>query len=73
MNDPYTNQMGVESSGGHGIMKFKPRKSRCIIIKKGGVSNQFKLRVQDEEVPLMIANPIKCLGKCFNTSLSDIN
>ncbi|XP_033725208.1 uncharacterized protein LOC117315172 [Pecten maximus] len=51
-------------------MKFKPRKSRSLVLKKGRIC-QVKLKVQDEEIPTLVNNPIKCLGKWFDQSLSD--
>jgi hypothetical protein len=54
-------------------MKFKPRKCSCLIIKKGRVSSQFKPDIQDVKISSVIDNPIKCLGKWFDSSLSDTN
>ncbi|KAK0135439.1 Retrovirus-related Pol polyprotein from type-1 retrotransposable element R2 [Merluccius polli] len=45
-------------------MIFKPKKSRCL---------RFKLCVQGEEIPNIQGNPIKCLGKWYDDSLSDKN
>ncbi|XP_066271644.1 uncharacterized protein [Branchiostoma lanceolatum] len=44
-------------------MKFKPKKSRCMVIKKGKITSRFKLEVQGEPIPSIEGNPIKCLGK----------
>ena len=44
-------------------MKFKPRKSRCMVIKKGRLASHVTLMVQGEEIPSIIENPIKCMGK----------
>ncbi|XP_069139210.1 uncharacterized protein [Argopecten irradians] len=52
-------------------MTFKPRKSRSLIIKKGRITRQFQLKIQGEEIPTIIGNPIKCLGKWFDESLGD--
>ena len=52
-------------------MVFKPRKSRCLVLRKGKVTSQFKLLIQGEEIPTLVDNPIKCLGKWFDSSLSD--
>lgn len=54
-------------------MKFKPRKSRYMIIKKGQISQQFQLKVQGEVIPSIVNNPIKCLGKWFDYTLCDKN
>ena len=52
-------------------MVFKPRKSRCLVLRKGKVTSQFKLLIGGEEIPTLVDNPIKCLGKWFDSSLSD--
>ena len=54
-----------------GRMKFKAAKSRSLVIKKGQTTERFKLYVQNEEIPSIVANPIKCLGKWFDASLHD--
>ncbi|XP_060584269.1 uncharacterized protein LOC132740392 [Ruditapes philippinarum] len=52
-------------------MKFKGVKSKSLIIKKGKTTDRFVLRVQNEEIPSITKNPIKCLGKWFDASLVD--
>jgi len=52
-------------------MKFKAVKSRSLIIKKGKTTDRFVFRVQNEEIPSITKNPIKCLGKWFDASLAD--
>ena len=52
-------------------MTFKPRNSRCLIVKNGKVVDKFKLEIQGEEIPSVVNNPIKCLGKWFDSTLSD--
>lgn len=53
-------------------MLFKAKKSRCLIIKKGRVTSMFSLQVHGTQViPYIEDNPIKCLGKWFNVSLTD--
>jgi hypothetical protein len=52
-------------------MRFKPRKSRGLVIKKGRVTSQFPLKIQGETIPSIVDNPIKCLGKWFDASLKD--
>jgi len=54
-------------------MSFKPRKSRVLILRKCKVWPNTTLRVQGEEIPSLINNPVKCLGKWFDTTLSDNN
>ena len=52
-------------------MEFKPNKSRCLIIKKGRLTERFTLKVQGETIPSIVQNPVKCLGKWFDDSLGD--
>ncbi|XP_052271350.1 uncharacterized protein LOC127872054 [Dreissena polymorpha] len=52
-------------------MKFKPKKSRSLVIKKGKVTQRFTLQVQSEDIPSIVDNPIKCLGKWYDASLND--
>ena len=52
-------------------MEFKPKKSRCMIIKKGCLTDRFTLKVQGETIPSIVQNPVKCLGKWFDDSLGD--
>ena len=52
-------------------MKFKAKKSRSLIIRKGKVSNRFVLKVQGEEIPSLVDSPVKCLGKWFDSTLKD--
>ena len=54
-----------------GRMKFKAVKSRSLVIKKGQTTERFKLYVQNEEIPSIVTNPTKCLGKWFDASLHD--
>lgn len=52
-------------------MSFEVRKPRSKVIKKGRVASKFSLQVQGEVIPSIEDNPIKCLGKQFNASLTD--
>lgn len=54
-------------------MVFKPKKSRSIVMRKGKVTDAFKLHVQGEEIPTIRENPIKCLGKWYDDTLGDRN
>lgn len=52
-------------------MKFKPRKSRSMVIRSGKVTSKFQLQVQGEMIPTIEENPIKCLGKWYDATLTD--
>jgi hypothetical protein len=53
-------------------MEFKTKKSRCMVIKKGRVTTRVKLRVQGEEIPPIVNNPVKSLGKLYDATLGDM-
>lgn len=52
-------------------MRFKPKKFRCLIIRKGHVFTECTLIIQGEAIPNIKDNPVKCLGKWFDASLND--
>lgn len=52
-------------------MSFKASKSRSLVIRKGKPTGRFSLHVQGEAIPSIKENPVKCLGKWFEVSLSD--
>ena len=52
-------------------MKFKPAKSRSLIIRKGKQTDRFILKIQGEDIPSITDNPVKCLGKWFDDSLNE--
>ena len=54
-------------------MAFKPRKSRALILRRGKVVQNTALKVQGVEIPSLIDNPVKCLGKWFDITLGDAN
>ena len=56
-----TIKSGLEEVVSWARMKFKPRKSRYMIIKKGRISEKFQLKVQEENIPSIVDAQIKCL------------
>ena len=54
-------------------MKFKAKKSRSLVIKKGQATKKSNLRVQRENIPSIMDSPIKCLGKWYDASLEKAN
>ncbi|XP_045195004.2 uncharacterized protein LOC123550644 [Mercenaria mercenaria] len=54
-------------------MKFKAKKSRSLVIRKGQTTKKFNLQVQGEDIPFIVDSPIKCLGKWYDASLKDAN
>ena len=51
-------------------MKFKPTKSRSLVIKKGKLE-KVVFRISNKTIPTIQENPIKCLGKWFNERMCD--
>ena len=52
-------------------MKFKPAKSRSLVMKKGKVQDRFRFRINGELIPTMTELPVMSLCKWFRSSLSD--
>ena len=54
-------------------MKFNPKKSRTLVIKKGKVLKNFVFKISDERIPTVSEAPVKSLGKMFDDTLKDGN
>ncbi|XP_066263250.1 uncharacterized protein [Branchiostoma lanceolatum] len=54
-------------------MKFKAKKCRKLVLRKGKVSDRIQLEIQGEKIPPVTEQPIKSLGKKFDQSLGDQN
>ncbi|XP_024141063.1 uncharacterized protein LOC112154399 [Oryzias melastigma] len=52
-------------------MSFKPAKSRSLVLKKGRVADNFRFTIGGTPIPTVTENPVKSLGKVFNSSLRD--
>ena len=52
-------------------MKFKPVKSRSLVIKKGKVEDRFKFKIGNNTIPTVTEKPVKSLGKVFDKTLND--
>ena len=51
-------------------MRFKPTKSRSLVIRKGKLE-KVVFRISNKTIPTIQENPIKCLGKWFNERMCD--
>ncbi|XP_052093724.1 uncharacterized protein LOC127729844 [Mytilus californianus] len=51
-------------------MKFKPSKSRSLVVRNGKVRDET-FELAGEQIPTVGDNPVKCLGKKFDASLAD--
>ena len=52
-------------------MRFKPSKSRSMVLKKGKLDERMKYRIGEEIVPTITEKPIKYLGKWYRSSTND--
>ncbi|KAL3991499.1 leucine-rich repeat-containing protein 16 [Sarotherodon galilaeus] len=52
-------------------MRFKPTKSRSLVLKKGKVTEKYLFSLGTIKIPSLIEAPVKSLGKVFNRSLKD--
>ncbi len=52
-------------------MSFKPAKSRSLVLKKGEVTDRFRFRLGEYQIPSVTERPVKSLGKVFNCRLND--
>ncbi|XP_050960924.1 uncharacterized protein LOC127162191, partial [Labeo rohita] len=52
-------------------MSFKPGKSRSLVRKKGKVTDEFRFRLGQHQIPSVTEKPVKSLGKAFSCSLND--
>ena len=52
-------------------MKFKPEKSRSLVLKSGKVQDRFRFKIGDVVIPTVQEKPVKSLGKWFTHTLKD--
>ncbi len=61
---------GLERLISWACMSFKPAKSRSLVLKKGKVTDRFRFRLGEYQIPVT-ERPVKSLGKVFNCKLND--
>ncbi|KAJ3592260.1 hypothetical protein NHX12_007388 [Muraenolepis orangiensis] len=49
-------------------MRFKPAKSRSMVLRKGKVVDKFRFYIADTAIPSISEKPVKSLGKVFDTT-----
>ena len=54
-------------------MKFKPKKSRSLSIRKGKVDESVTFGVANQVIPTVSEEPVKSLGRWYDESLKDTN
>ncbi|XP_078666098.1 uncharacterized protein LOC144908400 [Branchiostoma floridae x Branchiostoma belcheri] len=52
-------------------MKFKAKKCRKLVMRRGKICDKLQLEVQGERIPAIAEQPIKSLGMKFDVTLSD--
>ena len=52
-------------------MAFKPSKCRSIVIQKGTIEKNVRLKLGTATIPSLNEQPVKCLGKWYDGSLRD--
>nr|AAN12398.1 polyprotein [Tetraodon nigroviridis] len=52
-------------------MRFKPGKSRSLVLKAGKVTDRFRFYLGGTQIPSVSEKPVKSLGKMFDGSLKD--
>ena len=52
-------------------MKFKPAKSRSVVLLKGKVVDKHRFSISGQTIPTLSEKPVKSLGKIFNDTLRD--
>lgn len=54
-------------------MSVKPSESRSMVLKKGKVTDKFRFSISGTIIPSITEQPVKSLGKLFDSSLKDSN
>lgn len=49
-------------------MRFKPAKSRSIVLRKGKVEDKFQFYISGTAIPTITEKPVESLGKVFDSS-----
>lgn len=62
---------GLERLMSWARMSFKPAKSRSLVLKKEKVTDRFRFRLGEHQIPSVTERPVKSLGKVFNCSLTE--
>ncbi|XP_054626149.1 uncharacterized protein LOC129178189 [Dunckerocampus dactyliophorus] len=62
---------GLEKLVGWARMRFKPDKSRLMVLRKGKVEDKFQFNITGTAIPTISEKPVKSLGKVFDCYLRD--
>ncbi|KAJ3593282.1 hypothetical protein NHX12_005617 [Muraenolepis orangiensis] len=58
--------MGLEELVEWARMRFKPAKSRSMVLRKGKVVDKFRFNIADTAIPSISEKPVKSLGKVYH-------
>ncbi|XP_078589523.1 uncharacterized protein LOC144869891 [Branchiostoma floridae x Branchiostoma japonicum] len=53
-------------------MRFKAKKCRKLVLRKGKLCDKLQLEIQGEKIPSVSDQPVKSLGKKFDKTLGDV-
>jgi len=53
-------------------MRFKAKKCRKLVLRKGKLCDKLQLEIQGEKIPSVSDQPVKSLGKKFDKTLADV-
>ncbi|XP_063056078.1 uncharacterized protein LOC134450153 [Engraulis encrasicolus] len=62
---------GLEKMMEWARMRFKPAKSRSMVLRRGKVEDKFRFNITGTAIPTITEKPVKSLGKVFDSSLKD--
>ncbi|XP_035990671.1 uncharacterized protein LOC118562404 [Fundulus heteroclitus] len=62
---------GLEKLISWARMSFNPSKSRSMVLKKGKVMDKFRFSISGTVIPTITEQPVKSLGKLFDSTLKD--
>ena len=52
-------------------MKFKPKKSRSLSVRKGKIDATTTFTVANQQIPTVSLEPVKSLGRWYDSSMKD--
>lgn len=61
--------LGLEKLVEWARMRFKPAKSRSMVLRKGEVEDKFRFYISGTDIPTITEKLVKSLGKVFDSSL----
>ena len=53
-------------------VKFKAKKSRSIVLKRGKVDEQYHFELGEETIPTVLEHQVKSLGRWYTDEMKDM-